>query len=237
MALGTWLGKLRHLRLRWLLRQAEVKARLLGASVAFDVAPDVRLGSGVTFQIEAGSTNTVRLGPGCRILDDVAFQLKGGTIDFGPRVEVRRGSTFNVSGTLRCAGGNIFSYGNVVHCASSIFLDEYASTNEFVSIIDSTHHHDGDAAFFYENTSAAPISIGKNTWICNKASVLMGVTVGNNAVVASHAVVNRDVPSATVVAGLPAKVVAERRVAGPALEFFTPEELAERTEVDRTPGS
>lgn len=203
-----------------------MRARLLQATVHFDIAPDVRFGRGVLFQIESGSTNTVRMGPGCRIYENVVFQLKGATVDFGPRVEVRRGTIFNVSGELRCAGHNILSYSNVVHCASSIVLDDYASTNEFVSIIDSTHHHDGDAAFFYENVSAEPIRIGKNSWICNKASVLMGVTIGNNAVVASHAVVNRDVASGTVVAGLPAKVVAHRPVAGPALEFFTPEERA-----------
>jgi len=48
----------------------------------------------------------------------------------------------------------------------------------------------------------------------------MGVRIGHNAVVASHAVVNRDVPDGTVVAGIPARVIAERQVAGPALRFF-----------------
>jgi acetyltransferase-like isoleucine patch superfamily enzyme len=48
----------------------------------------------------------------------------------------------------------------------------------------------------------------------------MGVTIGPNSVVASHAVVNRDVPPGVVVGGLPARVLGERAVDGPALRFF-----------------
>ncbi len=126
-----------------------------------------------------------------------------------------------MSGTFRLEGRNIISYSNIIHCADSISMDECASTNEYVSIIDSTHHHDGEFDFFYENTSAAPISIGANVWVCNKASVLMGTTIGANSVIASHSVVNRDVPEATVVGGLPAKELAPRAVAGGALRFAT----------------
>src|SRR5205807_2624150 len=81
----------------------------------------------------------------------------------------------------------------VIHCANEVKFDVYSSTNELVSIVDSTHHHDGEHEFFYENVSSAPISIRRNSWICNKASVLTGVRSWHNAVVASHAVVNCDV--------------------------------------------
>ena len=52
-----------------------------------------------------------------------------------------------------------------------------------------------------------PILIKRNAWIGAGATILPGVTVGENAVVAAGAVVNRDVPPNTVVAGIPAKVV------------------------------
>jgi acetyltransferase-like isoleucine patch superfamily enzyme len=52
-----------------------------------------------------------------------------------------------------------------------------------------------------------PIVIQRNAWIGAGATVLPGVTVGENAVVAAGAVVSRDVPANTVVAGVPAKVV------------------------------
>ncbi|GAB3760296.1 DapH/DapD/GlmU-related protein [Spirosoma pomorum] len=52
-----------------------------------------------------------------------------------------------------------------------------------------------------------PIVIKRNAWIGAGATILPGVTVGENAVVAAGAVVSRDVPDNVVVAGVPAKVV------------------------------
>jgi acetyltransferase-like isoleucine patch superfamily enzyme len=54
---------------------------------------------------------------------------------------------------------------------------------------------------------AAPIAIHRNVWLCAGATVLQGVTVGEDAVVAAGAVVTRDVPAGTLVAGVPARVV------------------------------
>ena len=53
----------------------------------------------------------------------------------------------------------------------------------------------------------APIHIGNNVWIGANATVLPGVTIGNNAVIAAGAVVTKDVPSDTVVGGVPAKAI------------------------------
>ena len=55
--------------------------------------------------------------------------------------------------------------------------------------------------------NAASITIGKNVWIGAHVTVLAGVTIGDNAVVAAGAVVNKDVPADTVVAGVPAKII------------------------------
>ncbi|WP_300717329.1 DapH/DapD/GlmU-related protein [uncultured Desulfovibrio sp.] len=53
----------------------------------------------------------------------------------------------------------------------------------------------------------APIVIGKDVWIGSGAIILPGVHVGDGAVVAAGAVVREDVPSRTVVAGVPARIV------------------------------
>ncbi len=52
-----------------------------------------------------------------------------------------------------------------------------------------------------------PVKIGKNVWIGAHSTILGGVTVGDNAVIAAGAVVNKDVPANTVVAGVPAKII------------------------------
>jgi len=55
--------------------------------------------------------------------------------------------------------------------------------------------------------TAAPIRVERNVWIGAAAVILQGVTVGEDAVVGAGAVVSRDVPPATLVAGVPARVV------------------------------
>lgn len=52
-----------------------------------------------------------------------------------------------------------------------------------------------------------PIVIKRNAWIGAGATILPGVTVGENSVVAAGAVVTKDVPANTVVGGVPAKVI------------------------------
>jgi acetyltransferase-like isoleucine patch superfamily enzyme len=52
-----------------------------------------------------------------------------------------------------------------------------------------------------------PVVIKQNAWIGAGVTILPGVTVGENSVVAAGAIVNKDVPANTVVAGIPAKVI------------------------------
>ena len=52
-----------------------------------------------------------------------------------------------------------------------------------------------------------PVTFGDDVWIGGNCTVLPGITVGSNVVIAAGAVVNRDVPDNCVVAGVPAKVI------------------------------
>jgi acetyltransferase-like isoleucine patch superfamily enzyme len=60
------------------------------------------------------------------------------------------------------------------------------------------------------------IIIGDDVWIAEGATVLGGVTIGEGAVVAAHAVVTRDVPPRSVAAGNPARVI--KQIEAPRLE-------------------
>jgi acetyltransferase-like isoleucine patch superfamily enzyme len=53
----------------------------------------------------------------------------------------------------------------------------------------------------------AKVLIKKNAWIGAGVTILPGITIGENAVVAAGAVVTKDVPANTVVAGVPAKII------------------------------
>lgn len=53
----------------------------------------------------------------------------------------------------------------------------------------------------------APVKIGNRVWVGAHATILAGVTVGDNSVIAAGAVVTKDVPANVVVAGVPAKII------------------------------
>lgn len=52
-----------------------------------------------------------------------------------------------------------------------------------------------------------PIHVKKNAWIGAAATILPGVTIGENSIVAANSVVTKDVPDHVIVAGTPAKIV------------------------------
>ena len=57
------------------------------------------------------------------------------------------------------------------------------------------------------HTWPAPIVLGRNVWVGSNATILQGVTIGDNAVVAAGAVVTKDVAANTVVGGVPARII------------------------------
>lgn len=57
---------------------------------------------------------------------------------------------------------------------------------------------------FQENK---PITIGNNVWIGTRVIIMDGVTIGDNSIIASGAIVTKDVPPYSIVGGVPAKVI------------------------------
>jgi acetyltransferase-like isoleucine patch superfamily enzyme len=70
-----------------------------------------------------------------------------------------------------------------------------------------TAGHPVDPAQRRAYVEAKPIVIASNVWIATAATILGGVTVGENSVVAAGAVVTKDVPANSLVAGVPARVI------------------------------
>lgn len=56
-------------------------------------------------------------------------------------------------------------------------------------------------------TYPAPIVLGKNVWVGSNSTILQGVTIGDNAVIAAGAVVTKDVEAGTIVGGVPARFI------------------------------
>lgn len=74
------------------------------------------------------------------------------------------------------------------------------------NVVLATLNHD----FVPENRKTmipAPIRIGKNVWIGANSTIIGGVTIGDNSVVAAGAVVTKNVPPNVIVGGVPAKII------------------------------
>ena len=66
---------------------------------------------------------------------------------------------------------------------------------------------DADKRIDEQGVSTNPVTIEDDVWIGANAVILPGVTIGNHCVVAAGAVVTKDVPPHSLVAGVPAKVI------------------------------
>ena len=81
------------------------------------------------------------------------------------------------------------------------------ATIAYQAIIWSLNHDYNDVHFCGKGGHTV---IGSYAWICSRSIIMPGITIGEGAVVASGAIVTKDVPPYTVVAGVPAKVIAYR---------------------------
>lgn len=53
----------------------------------------------------------------------------------------------------------------------------------------------------------APIVLGKKVWVGSNSTILQGVTIGDNSIIAAGSVVTKDVPTNTIVGGVPARIL------------------------------
>ena len=185
------------------------RVRLLAAwhrsKIDLRVAPDVRIARGVRVEVEPRIRMEVRLGPRTRFDEGVYLLLKGGRLDCGPGTWLRRDVIVNVSGDLTFVDGNIMSWGTTIHCAESVRLEPLAGAAEDVTISDSSHYFTTPDTFFYMNTRTKPVVIGANTWLCPKATVTQGVSIGSHCIIASNSVAIVDVPDGHLASGVPAR--------------------------------
>ena len=110
--------------------------------------------------------------------------------------------------------GDNVSLGEYSHitCTNKITIGNGVITGRFVLITDNSHgsstKKDADIApLAREINSNGPVCIGENVWIGDKATILPNVTIGKGSIIAANAVVTKDIPEYSVVAGVPAKII------------------------------
>ncbi|MEH6589178.1 MAG: acyltransferase [Halioglobus sp.] len=123
------------------------------------------------------------------------------------RVEVGVWGRSQGEGRIEIGDCVLMSPGSRISASDEVVIGDGVMMANGVYITDSDWHTIYDRTVRDERVT--PVHIGDNVWLGDHATVLKGVTIGENSVVAARAVVTRDVPANVVVAGNPAKVVKE----------------------------
>ena len=120
-------------------------------------------------------------------------------------------STFTVYGDytkITCGEYAEINWGCFLLAKDKIYIGKNSTLAYNVSLITSAnpnYPHNSLSQKYPPRT--APIIIGDNVWIGANATILPGVTIGDESVVAAGALVNKDVQPHTLVGGVPAKVI------------------------------
>jgi acetyltransferase-like isoleucine patch superfamily enzyme len=156
----------------------------------------------------------LNLEDGCEI---VGLSKQG--IVFGDRCTVGRLATIRPTNVLLDEPGeglrmgdhsNIGAY-SFVGCSGFIDIGSHVMMGPRVTLLAESHNYaDTDQPIKAQGVARSSIRIEDDCWIGAGAQVLPGVTIGRGSVVGAGAVVSRDVPPYSIVAGVPARVLRSR---------------------------
>ncbi len=132
-------------------------------------------------------------------------------------IKLGKGSTFHVGAkfynpkNITVGTGTIIGYGIFIDGRDKVNIGSHTDIASEVMIYNSEHNLE-DPNFEATNS---PVSIGDYCFIGPRAIIMPGVTIGDGAVIAGGAVVTKDVKSFTIVGGVPAKYIADRKIKNP----------------------
>ncbi len=171
-----------RLALRWAWLKLRWRGRLRTDGLCF-VAPDV------TFEIGRGAT--VRLGRWSWIGNDTKIRCHEGEVHIGAKSVLGQECT-------------ISAFQHVSIGRECIVADR-------VMLIDFDHGVvEVERPIREQGIYKRDVRVGHNVWVGYGACFLRGVTVGDNAIVGTYAVVTKDVPDNAVVGGVPAELIRMR---------------------------
>jgi acetyltransferase-like isoleucine patch superfamily enzyme len=132
-----------------------------------------------------------------------------GFFKLGGKLWLESGSLIEATGGQIVIGQNVFINRNcqMVSMASIEIGDDCIIANN-VSFFDHDHNYFDDArSFCKQGFTKAPIKVGDNVWLGSGVTVLKGVCIGSNTVIAAGSVVTKDIPSGEIWGGVPARYI------------------------------
>ena len=121
----------------------------------------------------------------------------------------------------KCTYGGINVVNNNPRLNTHLYIGSYCSiASEVVFLLNSEHRKETISTYPFkvkclhsipfEARSTGDIIVADDVWIGQRATIMAGVTIRQGAIVAAGAVVTKDVPPYSIVAGVPAKVIKYR---------------------------
>jgi len=134
------------------------------------------------------------------------------------RMRIGRWVHIGDGNAIRCHEGNltigdksVFGRCNTVNAYIDIYFGPKSLVADWCYICDFDHRYaDTNVAIKDQGIVKSPVRFEGDIWVGEKCSVLRGVTVGRGSIVASHALVNKDVPPYSIVGGVPARILKSR---------------------------
>lgn len=127
----------------------------------------------------------------------------------GKKVNIEKGAQFSPRTSL----GDYSGIGINARINGTCTIGDYVMMGTDVVVITRNHAFERtDIPMMHQGfEQERPVVIGNDVWIGDRAIILAGVHVGDGAIIAAGAVVTHDVPPYSVVAGVPARVIKERK--------------------------
>jgi acetyltransferase-like isoleucine patch superfamily enzyme len=136
------------------------------------------------------------------------FILNGGSIKLGRRVAIADFVQLEANrGAIRIGAGTTVNSFSRIMAMESVTVGSGCAIAQFVAILDHDHAFAQDRGRCLSGFRTAAVVIGDNVWIGDKATILRGVRIGNDAVIGAGAVVNKDVPARSVAVGVPCRIL------------------------------
>ena len=96
---------------------------------------------------------------------------------------------------------------NQIVCHHKIEIGDGTILGPNVMIFDHNHQFDFRTGVKHKSFDVGEIVIGKNCWLGAGCTILKDVHIADNVVIGAGSVVTKDIPSGTIVAGVPAKII------------------------------
>jgi acetyltransferase-like isoleucine patch superfamily enzyme len=167
--------------------------------------------SGVQVDI-IGDNNSISIAPDC-VLANVYFRLRGSghQIEFGEKCRISRGAVLwfeDRAGVLRVGSGTTMVE---VHIAvtenSKVLIGEDCMFANDIDIRTGDSHSVIDTQTGERLNFPGDVVINRHVWIAPHTVILKGVTIGENSIVATGAVVTKSCEAGVIMGGNPAKAI------------------------------